>query len=162
MTEQLNFHFSLWCIEEGNGNPLQCSFFFFPHSNIHAWRIPGTEEPGGLPSMGSHSQSRLIRLSSSSSSVSDFWLLHFQRCRGKKMQLCFSIIPASILDWYSCPTKEWGHNCSEFIQWNNIISNSLKPISPYVCVVLCSWEHELTIYIKTNHIAKWFKDKHWS
>ena len=24
------------------------------HSNILAWRIPGTEEPSGLPSMGSH------------------------------------------------------------------------------------------------------------
>ena len=24
------------------------------HSNILAWRIPGTEEPGGLLSMGSH------------------------------------------------------------------------------------------------------------
>ena len=24
------------------------------HSNILAWRIPGTEEPNGLPSMGSH------------------------------------------------------------------------------------------------------------
>ena len=23
------------------------------HSSILAWRIPGTEEPGGLPSMGS-------------------------------------------------------------------------------------------------------------
>ena len=36
-TERLHFHFSLFCIEEGNGNPLQ-------------W----TREPGGLPSMGSH------------------------------------------------------------------------------------------------------------
>ena len=25
-----------------------------PHSSILAWRIPGTEEPGGLPSLGSH------------------------------------------------------------------------------------------------------------
>ena len=25
-----------------------------PHSSILAWRIPGMEEPGGLPSMGSH------------------------------------------------------------------------------------------------------------
>ena len=25
-----------------------------PHSSILAWRIPGTGEPGGLPSMGSH------------------------------------------------------------------------------------------------------------
>ena len=24
------------------------------HSSILAWRIPGTQEPGGLPSMGSH------------------------------------------------------------------------------------------------------------
>ena len=44
MTECLHFHFSLSCIGEGNGNPLQC----------FAWRIPGTGEPGGLPSMGSH------------------------------------------------------------------------------------------------------------
>ena len=43
-TEQLHFHFSLSCIGEGNGNPLQC----------FAWRIPGTGEPGGLPSMGLH------------------------------------------------------------------------------------------------------------
>ena len=25
-----------------------------PHSSVLAWRIPGTEGPGGLPSMGSH------------------------------------------------------------------------------------------------------------
>ena len=24
------------------------------HSRVLAWRIPGTEEPGGLPSVGSH------------------------------------------------------------------------------------------------------------
>ena len=38
------------------------------HSSVLAWRIPGMAEPGGLPSMGSHSQTRLKRLSSSSSS----------------------------------------------------------------------------------------------
>ena len=43
-TEQLHFHFSLSCIGEGNGNPLQCS----------CWRIPEMGEPGGLLSMGSH------------------------------------------------------------------------------------------------------------
>ena len=46
MTERLHFHFSLSLIGEGNGNPLQCC--------VLAWRIPGTGEPGGLPSMGSH------------------------------------------------------------------------------------------------------------
>ena len=44
MTEQFHFHFSLSCIGEGNGNPLQCSCL----------EIPGTGKPGGLPSMGSH------------------------------------------------------------------------------------------------------------
>ena len=43
-TERLHFHFSLSCIGEGNGNPLQCSCL----------EIPGTGEPGGLPSLGSH------------------------------------------------------------------------------------------------------------
>ena len=43
-TEQLHFHFSLSHIGEGNGN----------HSSVLAWRILGTGEPGGLPSMGSH------------------------------------------------------------------------------------------------------------
>ena len=30
MTERLHFHFSLSCIEEGNGNPLQCSYLENP------------------------------------------------------------------------------------------------------------------------------------
>ena len=58
MTEPLHFYFSLSCIGEGNGNPLQ----------FLAWRIPGTEEPGRRPSMGSQSRTQLKRLSSSSSS----------------------------------------------------------------------------------------------
>ena len=105
MTEWLHFHFSLLCIGERNGNPLQCSCLENPrdrgawwaavygvaqsrprlnqlsssssrrptctsynwvwslgwddplekgmatHSNILAWRIPWTDEPGGLQSM---------------------------------------------------------------------------------------------------------------
>ena len=39
------------------------------HSNVLAWRIPGTGEPSGLPSMGvAQSRTQLKRLSSSSSS----------------------------------------------------------------------------------------------
>ena len=39
------------------------------HAGVLAWRIPGMGEPGGLPSMGSHSWTRLKRLSSSSSKL---------------------------------------------------------------------------------------------
>ena len=56
-TERLHFHFSLSCVGDGNGNPLQCSCL----EN----RRDG--EPGGLPSMGFQSWTQLKRLSSSSS-----------------------------------------------------------------------------------------------
>ena len=46
-----------------------------PHSSTLAWRIPGTREPGGLLSTGSHSRTRLKWLSSSSS------LHSHQQCR---------------------------------------------------------------------------------
>ena len=39
------------------------------HSSIFPWRIPGTEEPGGLRSMGLQSRTRLKRLSSRGSLV---------------------------------------------------------------------------------------------
>ena len=42
------------------------------HSSVLAWRIPGKGEPGGLPSMGSQSWTRLKRLSSSN---------HIQGCK---------------------------------------------------------------------------------
>ena len=35
------------------------------HSSILAWRIPSTEEPGGLQAIGSHSQTGLNRHSMS-------------------------------------------------------------------------------------------------
>ena len=91
-TERLHFHFSLSCIGEGNGNPLQYSCLENPrdggawwaavygvaqsrtrlkrlsssssrrnliekematHSSTLAWKMPWTEEPGRLQSMGS-------------------------------------------------------------------------------------------------------------
>ena len=43
-TERLHFNFSLYALEKE----------MVTHSSVLAWRIPGAEEPGGLPSMGSH------------------------------------------------------------------------------------------------------------
>ena len=43
-TERLHFHFSLSCIREGNGNPLQYSYL----------ENPRDRGASGLPSMGSH------------------------------------------------------------------------------------------------------------
>ena len=44
MTERLHFNFSLSCIGEEMAT----------HSSVLAWRIPGMEEPDGLPSLGLH------------------------------------------------------------------------------------------------------------
>ena len=37
MTERLHFHFSLSCIGEGNGNPLQCSYLENPSDRGACW-----------------------------------------------------------------------------------------------------------------------------
>jgi len=59
MTERLHFHFSLSCIGEGNGNPLQCSCLESPRDGGAWWAaVYGVAQ----------SQTRLKLLSSSSSS----------------------------------------------------------------------------------------------
>ena len=57
-TERLHFHFSLSCIGEGNGNPLQCSYLENPRDGGAWWAaVYGVTQ----------SRTRLKRLSSSSS-----------------------------------------------------------------------------------------------
>ena len=59
MTERLHFHFSLSCIGEGNGNPLQCSCLENPRDGGAWWAaVYGVVQ----------SRTQLTRLSSSSSS----------------------------------------------------------------------------------------------
>ena len=57
-TEQLHFHFSLSCLGEGNGNPLQCSCLENPRDGGAWWAaVYGVVQ----------SRTRLKRLSNSSS-----------------------------------------------------------------------------------------------
>ena len=60
MTEQIHFHFSLSCVGEGNGNPLQCSCLENPR-DVGAWwaALYGVAQ----------SRTRLKRLSSSNSGL---------------------------------------------------------------------------------------------
>ena len=61
-TERLNFHFSLSCFGEGNGNPLQCSCLENPRDGEAWWAaIYGVAQ----------SRTRLKRLSSSSGRTGD-------------------------------------------------------------------------------------------
>ena len=77
------------------------------HSSVLAWRIPGTVGPGGLPSMGLQSRTRLKRLSSSSSSV---YLLILQ------FLIHFSIFPLVIIMFVFYNTlifKNYFKNCGK-------------------------------------------------
>ena len=61
-TEQVHFHFSLSCIGEGNGNPLQCSCLENPRDGEAWWAaVCGVAQ----------SRTRLKRLSSSSEITAD-------------------------------------------------------------------------------------------
>ena len=68
-TEQLHFDFSLSCIGEGNGNPLQCSCLENPRDGRAWWAsVYGVTQ----------SQTRLKRLSSSSSTPTiSLWICLF-------------------------------------------------------------------------------------
>ena len=62
MNERVHFHFSLSCIGEGNGNPLQCSCLENPRDGGAWWSaVSGVAQ----------SRTRLKRLSSSSSEKED-------------------------------------------------------------------------------------------
>ena len=65
MTERFHFHFSLSCIGEGNGNPLQCSCLENPRDGEAWWAaFWGVAQ----------SRTQLERLSSSSSSLQSMYL----------------------------------------------------------------------------------------
>ena len=59
MTERLHFHFSLSCIGEGNGNPLQCSCLENPKDDGAWWAaIYGVTQSQTLKRLSSSSSSR--------------------------------------------------------------------------------------------------------
>ena len=67
-TEWLHFHFSLACIGEGNGNPLQCSCLENPMDREAWWAaVYGVAQ----------SRTQLKRLSSSRSSIIVSWIIIF-------------------------------------------------------------------------------------
>ena len=89
-TEQLHFQFSLSCIGEGNGNPLQCSCLENPRDGGAWWAaLSGVAQ----------SRTRLKRLSSSSSSIlywcSSFWLtslnMIISAAAAKSLQSCATL-----------------------------------------------------------------------
>ena len=61
MVKHLSAMWETWVQILGREDPLEKEMA--THSSVLAWKTPGTGQPGGLPSVGSHSQIRLKRLS---------------------------------------------------------------------------------------------------
>ena len=97
-TERLHFHFSLCCIREGNGNPLQCSCLENPRDGGAWWAaVYGVTQ----------SRTRLKRLSSSSSSKQNLevsWVIcKKERAAWQKEEqtvFILDVIPQRILGEY--------------------------------------------------------------
>ena len=103
MTERLHFHFSLSCIGEGNGNPLQCSCLENPRDGGAWWAaVYGVAQ----------SWTRLKRLSSSSSSSNIIglpWL--FQRRQWHPTPV---LVPGKSHGWRSLVgCSPWGRQESD-------------------------------------------------
>ena len=70
-----------WVWSLGGEDPLEESVA--AHSSVLAWRIPWTEEPCGLQSMGSHNRTRLSI--AQHSRFTPTWLRHFTALRSRNL-----------------------------------------------------------------------------
>ena len=87
------------------------------HSNILAWRIPETEEPSGLPSMGSH---RVGQDWNDLAAVAAADLVYIQ-------DSCLT----RILSANHCsPLWRQAQSLSPFYRWVHLDSKEIKPVSP--------------------------------
>ena len=107
-TERLHFHFSLSCIGEGNGNPLQCSCLENPVDGGAWWAaVHGVaQSPTGLK--------RLSSSSSSSIAVSGSWIR------------TFSVVSTVLTRWSDTKKNQRKLSWLQKNNWWNNISHFLK------------------------------------
>ena len=74
------------------------------HSSVLAWRIPGTGEPGGLPSMGSHrvghDSSDLAAAAAAAQSDKHSYLFDLLFSVPTEMLKCLVVVFLSVDKWY--------------------------------------------------------------
>ena len=89
-----------------------------PQSSVFAWRIPGTREPGGLPSMGSH------RVGHDWSDLAAAWITQRTKiiCNPKELVFltilfikCLHLLIFFFLTWRFCFlfSVDYGHCCQQ-------------------------------------------------
>ena len=127
-TEQLLFHFSLSCIGEGNGNPLQCSCLENPRDGGSWWAaVYGVTQ----------SWTRLKWLSSSSSGTANGMVT-----LGNSLYMCGSGVSNSVTLWtvaHQAPLsmgfsrQDYWSGCAIFLLHGIFPTQGLNPISCVSC-----------------------------
>ena len=115
-TERLHFHFSLSCIGEGNGNPLQCSCLENPRDSRAWWAaVYGvTQSPTRLKWLSSSSSKRLTHTHHLIVYTS-FLAFHWMACPCWWIRVCFLFV-------FFCHRKEY---FSEY-SYTHILVNVIK------------------------------------
>ena len=98
------------------------------YSSILAWKIPGTEEPGGLPSVGSHRLGQHWSDSSSSSRP-------VVKVLDKDLEVDFALM---FWEW----VRETIYLLSSY-KWNKVLRTNLWKICPITLSSSSSWDTEI-------------------
>ena len=134
MTERLHFHFSLSCIGEGNGNPLQCSCLENPRDRGAWWAaVHGVAQ----------SWTRLKRLSNSSSSIPQTDLQI--QCHPFQNISSFSFDPKIHMEYQGIQSSK--NNLEKYQSWrthNSWFQKLLQSYSNQDSVVMAwRWQYKL-------------------
>ena len=122
--------FSCQDVSAGEGNGA--------HSSVLAWRVPGTGEPGGLPSMGSHRVGHdWSDSAAAAAAVSDCLQPHGRQharlhCPPLSLRVCSN----------PCPLSQWCHL---------IISSSA---TPFFCFSLSQHQGLFHLVISSHQVAR--------
>ena len=121
-TEWLHFHFSLSCIGEGNGNPLQCSCLENPRDREAWWAaIYGVAQ----------SWTRLKQLSSSSTTVGpSLFIFHLESLRHSSTQGVFKKTYMKLWLWKSVCIAVFKPCLFDFMESLRLTLNIVRIINP--------------------------------
>ena len=119
------------------------------HSSVLAWRIPGTGEPGGLPSMGSH-RVRHDWSDLAAAAAAGMWL--FVVCVLSDSVISDSLMllgrePARLLCPWNFPGKNTGGDCHFFLK-GIFLTQGLNPC----CFHLLHWQVDSLALVPSGYL----------